>query len=254
MAQAADWRGYLYGFHAAHAGVTERVLARATGRAGGDPYRWLVEPLRDADAPLLDLACGSAPTRALLPGVPWVGVDLSAAELALAVAGGRTPVVRGRADVLPVADGAIGAVCAAMCFQVLEPLDGVLDELRRVLRGDGRLVALVPARASWTGVLPWLHVLRALGVRTLRWPNPQALDGLGKVLRAAGFAVDADERRVFRLAVETAADAELVVDSLYLPDVDEERIAAAKQALAGWARPGRRLPLPLRRVVAHLPG
>ena len=109
---------------------------------------------------------------------------------------------------------------------------------------------LVPSRAGWNPREPsgWWRVTRALEARLTRWPNPGATHGLATLLRAHGFAVDTDQRLVFRREI---ADAELLVDGLYLPGVEPDRVAAAKHALTAWARSGRRLAVPLRRVIAH---
>ncbi|GLY64239.1 class I SAM-dependent methyltransferase [Amycolatopsis taiwanensis] len=253
-AETTPWPGYLARYHDDRPGITERILEQATDRRRARPYSWLVEHLRGRRAVILDLACGSAPTREELPDERWLGVDLSAGELALAVAAGRGPVLRGRADQLPIGENAVGAVCAAMCLQVLTPLDQVLAELKRVLRPGGVLVALVPS-GMWfgRGLLGWWRVLRALGIRSQPWPNPDARDGLPKILRAHGFVVDASERRVFRREINDSQAAALLVNGLYLPGIASDRVEAASAALAAWARPGRRLPFPLRRIVAHLP-
>lgn len=245
-----DWQPYLADFHDQRPAITERLLALSKG----SPYAWLVEPLR-SDGPILDLACGSAPTRDHLSTSRWIGLDSSPGELAHAASAGRGPLVQGRADALPLADRSFDAVCAAMCLPVVTPLDDVLAELRRVVRPGATLVALVPSRpgASPTGWLRWLRVMRTLGIRDQPWPNPQARDGLPKLLRAAGLVVDSSQRRVFSLDMSSPAAVELLVDALYLPGVDERRIAQAKATLAARARPGHHMPLPLRRVVAHVP-
>ncbi len=250
-----EWSRYLGDFHDDRPGITEQVLATATTDGRDTPYRWLAEPLADSHGPVLDLACGSAPTQPLLASSRWLGVDLSAGELALAHTAERGPLVRARADRLPLADDAVAAVCAAMSLQVLTPLDDVLREVVRVLRPGGRIVALVPASLERPrrGALMWWRLMRALGVRTQPWPNPQALDGLADVLREHGFVLDADERRVFRREIADPAQAGVLIDSLYLPNIEPERVAAAVRTLARWARPGRSLPLPLRRVTAHVP-
>ncbi len=248
---AQGWQHYLAGFHDQRAAITERLLARADS----SPYRWLAEPLQVASGPVLDLACGSAPTRPLLPQARWVGLDSSPGELAAARQAGRGPLLRARADALPLADHSVDAVCAAMCFPVLTPLDAALAELERVLRPGGMIAALVPARLGMapSGLFGWMRVMRALGVRNQPWPNPEARDGLAKLLRARGIVIDSDERRVFSLDLSDPAGMALLIDGLYLPGVDAQRVTAAKRGLAAWARPGRRLPLPLRRVVAHVP-
>ncbi|MCA1674242.1 MAG: class I SAM-dependent methyltransferase [Actinobacteria bacterium] len=245
---AQRWRDYLAVYHDNRPAITERLLSLASSSA----YEWLVEPVRAETRPILDLACGSAPTRPLLPGARWIGLDSSAGELGYATAAGRTPLVRGNADALPIATNSVAAVCAALCFQVLTPLDAVLSEMRRVLRPGGMVVALVPARPGLrpAGLLRWNHILRALGVRRLEWPNPQATNGLARTLRQHGFRTRSNQRREFTIAIRTDEDLELLVDGLYLPDLPTSRLHSAKNTLRPWVRSGRFLPLPLRRVIS----
>lgn len=251
---ALPWEDYLAGFHDSRAGITERLLAAATDSRGRRPYAWAVEPLHDFRGLVLDLACGSAPTRPELPDARWLGIDASAGELAAATAAGRGPLVRGRADRLPIRDAAAAAVCAAMCLPVLTPLPEVLAELRRVLRPGATLVALVPARIPPArGILEWARIMRALRIHSQPWPNPQARDGLPGVLHRHGFIVTDRQRRTFWREIPDPAAATLLVDGLYLPGVPPARIQAARRLLASRARPGRRLPFPLLRVVAHSP-
>ncbi|MEV0926776.1 class I SAM-dependent methyltransferase [Streptomyces spongiicola] len=246
-----DWRRFVAAYHHAHPAITERLFALADA----SPYAWLAEPLRDARGPVLDLACGSAPVRAELPDADWVGIDLSSAELAEAARRGRGPLVRADAGVIPVASGSVRAVCAAMCLPVVTPLPDVLGEIRRVLRPGGTLAALVPSQTglSPSGALSWVRVMAALRAVRQPWPNPQARDGLAALLRTSGFRVRSDERRVFRLAVDSADAAQLLADALYLPALTPRRAEAAGRSLARWAVRGRHLELPLRRVVADLP-
>lgn len=243
------WRDYLAAYHDDRPAITERLLSLATS----SPYEWLVEPLRTEGGPILDLACGSAPTRPLLPGAKWVGLDSSVGELTYAVAAGRTPLIRGDANALPIATDSITAVCAALCLQVLTPLDTVLNDVCRVLRPGGVLVALVPARPGLRpgGLLRWNRTLRALGVRRLEWPNPQATNRLGRTLRRRGFSVHSSQRRDFTLDISNDEQLELLIDGLYLPNVPASQVRSAKDSLRAWARRGLLLPLPLRRVVAQ---
>jgi hypothetical protein len=69
-------------FHAGRRQITERVLNRACS-SGGDACDWLAAAVPDGGR-VLDLAGGSAPPHPRLPGRECTGVDLSAAELALA--------------------------------------------------------------------------------------------------------------------------------------------------------------------------
>lgn len=246
-----DWRRYLSAFHDARPGITERVLDMVEP----SPYRWLVEPLRGTPGLIVDVACGSAPTREHVPHARWLGVDASAGELATAAAAARGPLVRARADALPLPSAAAQAICAAMCLQVVTPLAGVLDEIARILRPGGVLVALVPARLGLSprGWVRWAQILRAAGITHQRWPNPHACDRVGTVLARDGFEIVSNQRHIFRFPLHSAESAAVLIDSLYLPHTDPDRIVAAKRALGRRARSGRTLPLPLRRVVARRP-
>lgn len=244
----ADWSRYLAAFHGRKPGITERVLRRVH-----DPYGWLTEPVRESLGWIVDLACGSAPTREYLADRGWMGVDLSRDELAVATAAGRRPVVQARADALPVADGAAATVCSAMALQAVTPLSDVLAEVKRVLRPGGLLVALVPARLGFPprGWWSWMRIFATLGVGGQPWPNPHACDRLPAVLVEHGFEIVSSQRRTFWYPVDTPEAAALLVDSLYLPGVSAKRIATAQRILGLWARPGRHVPLPLRRVIAR---
>lgn len=242
------WQRYITAFHDEKPGITERVLSRVDG----SPYGWLAEPLQDTTGWIVDVGCGSAPTREHLAGQRWVGMDVSAGELTEAAAASRQPLVQARANALPLGDGAADAVCAAMALQVVTPLTDVLAEIARVLRPGGVLAALVPAGLGFSprGWLGWARVLRALGVAGQPWPNPDACDGVAAVLARHGFRVLSSERRTFAFPIDTDESATLLIDSLYLPDTNSDRIATAKHTL-GSSGPGRSLPLPLRRVVAR---
>ena len=244
------WNSYLAGYHEQRPAITERLLTSADA----SPYAWLAEALGGVGEPILDLACGSAPVRPLLARSNWVGLDWSLGELGYAAAHGRGPLVRARAEALPMASASVGAVCAAMCLPVLTPLDGVLGEVARVLRPGGRLVALVPSAGgvNATHLATWARIMWWLGVWRQPWPNPQARGGVARVLRQAGFDVHTDERRTFTVPLGSPRDADLLVDGLYLPGVSDARILRSRRRLAALARPGRRLALPLRRVVASV--
>ncbi len=61
----------------------------------------------------------------------WIGVDASAAELRVAVAAGREPVVVAWAEALPMRTGSASEVVAAMSMMVVDDLDAVLSETTR---------------------------------------------------------------------------------------------------------------------------
>lgn len=243
----ADWAPYLAGFHAERPGITEAVLTRATAD-GVDPYGWVAEALPD-DGRVVDVACGSGPLAARL-GARWMGVDSSSEELTRARRRAPGRVAPGDAAALPLADGAATAVVCAMALMLVDPV-AALAEARRVLSPGGRFVALLPA----TGPLGLRDRLRhgrlllALRQRRLPFPSDQALDRPGPILAAAGLGLVADERRRFSLPIDTAADAERFVRSLYLPAAPPERVARATAVARGWI--GSTLGLPLRRLVAE---
>lgn len=251
----ARWTEYVSSFHHDRPGITERLLAPATDTNQRQPYEWAVEPLREFSGLIVDLACGSAPTRQELPAAQWLGIDMSAGELAAATAAGRGPLVRGSADRLPIRDGVAAAVCAAMCLPVVTPLPAVLAEVRRVLGPGGTLIALVPARMPPThGLIAWARVMHTLGIRSQAWPNPDACDALPQTLRRHGFDIRSIDRRIFWRQIGDPDAAALLVDGLYLPDVAPGRLESARAALGSWAGPGRLLPFPLLRIVAQAAG
>ncbi len=237
-----DWAGYVAGFHQERPGITEDLLSLAFA-AGLTPYAWAGQAV-PAGGRVLDLCCGSAPLRDELTPTSYVGIDLSAAELARAATRG-VPVVRADATRLPLPDACIDAVVVSMAL-MLVPLRETLVEVSRVLRPGGVLVATLPA----TGPLPLADVLRygrllvALRVRGLGYPNDAELVDFPDV---AGLRVVDDSARAFTFDVDTAARADLLLDSLYLPEVAPERLAAARRVVANWV--GHRVAVPLRRIV-----
>ena len=133
-----DWRRYLDDYHDRWPGITEWILRNAISRHDETQYEWLAEPLQDAPGRILDLACGSAPTRDLPRRRGWLGLDVSTGELTAAVRSGRGPLVRARGDALPLPDRAINAVCGAMCLQVGDGLARLLREHGFLIHSDRR--------------------------------------------------------------------------------------------------------------------
>jgi len=247
LTDAADWTGYVAGFHAQHAGITEDVLEHARDSDGMTPYDWAAEAVTPG-LTVLDLACGSAPMHAHLRAGAYVGVDLSAAELHVAAAR-RVPVAMGDASVLPLRDASVDAVVMSMAL-MLVPLAGTLAEVARVLRPGGVLVATVPTG----GPLPpwdWLRYARlclALRHWGLAYPNDQALADARVVYAAAGLTLVSDEGRPCACDLRTGDVADRLLDSLYLPDVDPARMGAGRKVARRWV--GTTIAIPIRRMVA----
>jgi SAM-dependent methyltransferase len=245
------WARYLVGFHAGRPGITEHILTRAAD--GGDAYDWLAAAV-PSGGPVLDVACGNAPLWPRLPGHTYLGVDTADAELAAACARGAT-VVRADAAALPVADTSLTAVTCSMALQILTPLPAVLAEIRRVLAPGGRLVATVPDRHPLhTADLPVLAALLGALGRNLSYPNDEPLRRAPAVLAAAGLRLIADQRRRYAYRLTSTADADLFLDSLYLPDLPAARYRAARTLLHTLARARVRVPVPIRCIVAAVPG
>jgi SAM-dependent methyltransferase len=139
-----------------------------------------------------------------------------------------------------------------MALQVLTPLSCVLAEISRVLDPGGRLVATAPARGPLRATdLPVLAGLVTVLGRGLGYPNDPPLGRLSSTLARAGLRLVADERRCFRYPLRNAADADLFLASLYLPDLSERRRRAARAYLRAVARARIGLPVPIRRLTAQ---
>lgn len=246
----AAWDGYVERFHADRPGVTEAVLARSVDDAGRTAYDWVGEDLGDGDGVVVDVGCGSGPTRAVVSR--WVGVDRSRAELDVARREGRGPLVRASAPDLPVRDRSVDAVVVAMSLMVIDDPPAAVAELVRVLRPGGLVRILVPADRPLTTTdrLRYALLLAVLGRRALPFPRPEVATDPGALLAAAGLDVVSDERRRFRFAVAGRDDADRFVDSLYLPHLGARRVDLAR-AVVRSARHGD-LGIPLRRVEARL--
>ena len=243
-----DWRAYLAGFHAERPGITEDLLSEATDDTGRTPYGWLAEVVPPGSR-VLDLACGSAPTGALVRAASYLGLDLSRDELRLGAARGLR-VARADATRLPVADDAVDVVVCSMALQLL-PLEPALAEVRRVLRPGGTFAATVPTGGPMPAgdALRWGRVLVALRSTGLSYPNDDALASPGERFAAAGLSLLSDESRGFGLDVTSEGVADRLVDGLYLPDVPPARMLTARRVVRGWV--GRRTTVPVRRLVAR---
>jgi ubiquinone/menaquinone biosynthesis C-methylase UbiE len=250
----ADWARYLADFHSERPGAVEAVLSQATA---GDhtPYRWLARAVSGPVRTVLDLACGSgAMSRELAAdGRRVIGVDISAAELAIAARRGPGPWVRGDIRRLPFRDGSVDAVTASLGLVVVPQLDQVLAEVARVLRPGGVLAAIAPALR---GIAP--RDLRVLGRITARlrtkpqFPGPVELTGFTKALTEVGLRKVEDARQRYAFRVTCRADAETVMSAIYLPATRPARVQSAiahlEQRVA--ARGPFELAIPMRRLVA----
>jgi len=207
--------------------ATEDTLGRLGGNGGVTLYRslvgWAALVPRER---VLDIGCGSGgATREAARAVGAEGsvIGIDASPEAIAVARERTPDELGityrvaRAEHLAgIPDRSIDCVIASLVFEQLVDLGAVAEEIVRVLRPGGRIVASVmdfdqlrPADAAVFGsvlaVVGW-HARGALSGRASRATIPRDLRDL-TALRGAGLA-GIEERDVQLIAVlDTEEDA-----------------------------------------------
>lgn len=252
VATGSAWSDYLLDYHAARPGITEAVLTRSTHPVEGTPYHWVVAAIPTAADVVLDLACGSAPLRGLLPSrTAYLGLDVSEPELRLGAEQGRTGLAVADAERLPLADASVDAVTCSMALMLFDRLDHVLAEVARVLRPGGVLSTIRPVGRPFrvVDIRHGLPLVVGLG-RGPQLPHRYPTRSLASMLRRHGLMQTSDEALRFAFPLEDTAAASLAVDALYLPDVPPARRARAAMLLARTAGDGRSLPVSIRRTVA----
>ncbi len=248
VSKSTGWPDYIAQFHRDRPGITEALLHLSCDEFGDDPYVWLTGAL-PREGLVLDLGCGSGPTASGRSG--WVGLDLSRAELRAAQVKGRTRVVQARAGAVPVAAGSATAVIASMSLMVTDDVGLVLSEAYRLLEPGGVMAILLPARdpVSWADRLRYAALLVAVGRSAVPFPHPEVENDVLSLLAAAGFDVVADDARRFAYPTTDRSQADLLVDSLYLPGVPVARISRARVVATHWGHTT--IGIPLRRVIAR---
>lgn len=165
----SELREHLLEVHRQHPGFTEACAARCRHASGRNSYEWLAEIVDPArHRTVLDLACGSGALTALCHErfggrVDLIGVDMSADELALARRRVPDPAVVlhcGMAQEMDfIADQSIDAVICHWALTLMDPIEPVLGEVRRVLRPNGILAAIVDGEMSTASGYDELHHL-----------------------------------------------------------------------------------------------
>jgi ubiquinone/menaquinone biosynthesis C-methylase UbiE len=122
----------------------------------------------EVQKPVLDVGCGGGEFAAVaFIGKPECGVDVDARRIRAAQrTGGHRDVLQADARFLPFTDGVFGTVVCISVFEHIADVDGVLQEVFRVLRPEGILLG--------TAVISDMHahlfhatVLRAMRVHRL---------------------------------------------------------------------------------------
>ena len=146
-------RRHLIDVHRTHPGFTESCASKATDAIGRSSYDWLAEVLDPgATTSVLDLGCGSGVLLELCrerlhPNARLTGVDMSTDELALASArleGGEVDLLCQVAQDLSFAPAAsFDAVLSHWAMTLMDPVEPVLVEVARILKGGGVFSAIV---------------------------------------------------------------------------------------------------------------
>jgi ubiquinone/menaquinone biosynthesis C-methylase UbiE len=198
---------YLSAFHDANPGLTSRSFEAMPVRCAelewASSYRALISALPDTDSPLtvLDLACGDGYLLSLLADASTpqhrtlVGVDLSSGELAAARSrlGERAALYRGKAQQLPLASACVDVVFSHLALMLMDDVDGVLREVRRVSKPGATFAGLVGARPPPNPALDAFIALYPTAAQQPEWAGLRlgdrrfrSVDGIREML-APGF-------------------------------------------------------------------
>ena len=147
---------YLQDFHQRQVGVTSAAFAHLPAHAASatyaSSYAALSSLVPGVNAPLsvLDLGCGDGHLLGLLAArqqaqLQLLGVDMSEAELAVARAALPASVwlQQGRGQALDVPDASIDCLVSHMALMLMDDIEQVMREIRRVLRPGSQFAAIV---------------------------------------------------------------------------------------------------------------
>ena len=156
MTQATAAETYLQDFHQRQVGVTPAAFAHLPAHAScgsyASSYAALTSLVPGVDTPLsvLDLACGDGHLLGLLaarrqPRLQLLGVDMSETELACARAAlpASVRLQQGRGQALDVPDASIDCLLSHMALMLMDDIEQVMREIRRVLVPGGQFAAIV---------------------------------------------------------------------------------------------------------------
>lgn len=202
----AAWAEYLRNCHRHRASITERLLDPSIDDANMNPYQW-VTGLIPAHGFVVDVACGSCPLWSAALSGRYLGIDLSAEELAVATDRGAHELRVGSAADLPIEDDSAAVVLCSMALQILPDLPRVLGEIRRVRRLGGLFAAIIPAGRVGVKDLPKVAGLVAALGRRLSYPNDVALKHAAELFDTAGLNLTGDEHRRFVFPLTSPANA-----------------------------------------------
>ena len=143
---------HLRTIHQEHAGFTEVCASSCRDRVGRNSYEWLAELVPDNEVSnVLDLGCGSGPLLKILfdrnKNLNLNGVDMCPEELALAkirLKNSGTNLIESDAQNLKtITDNSIDIVLCHWALTLMDPIEPVLNEVKRILNSRGQFAAIV---------------------------------------------------------------------------------------------------------------
>ena len=138
--------------HQEHTGFTEVCASSCRDKAGRNSYEWLSEIVPDKESlRVLDLACGSGALLKILfdrnKNLKLKGIDMCPEELTLAktrLKDSGVGLIESKAQNLRVInDNSIDIVLCHWALTLMDPIDPVLNEVKRVLTHKGQFAAIV---------------------------------------------------------------------------------------------------------------
>ena len=172
---------YLKDFHRRRAGATRRAYGNHPARSAHaeypSSYHALAKRVPNDGMPrtVLDLACGDGPLLQILndrgnSATKLIGLDMSDGELSAArtVLPQDVRLINERAQDLSLDTGSIDYVLSHMALMLMDDIEQVIREIRRVLREGGSLSAVV-GRAFLTGPVGevFLNIFRPIAKANL---------------------------------------------------------------------------------------
>ena len=143
---------HLKAIHQENAGFTEACASSCRDKFGRNSYEWLAELVPDnIVSSVLDLACGSGPLLKILfdrnKNLNLNGVDMCPEELALAKIrlknSGANLIEANAQNLKIITDDSIDIVLCHWALTLMDPIEPVLNEVKRILTSKGRFAAIV---------------------------------------------------------------------------------------------------------------
>ncbi len=125
--------------------IAERYDATRGGEQRGRYVAGVLQPWLPVAGVSCEIGVGTALVAKAVAagGTTVVGIDISAAMLAVATHRFDGPLLRADATAMPFADGALAAIYAVWVFHLVEDPGAVLASCYRVLRPGGRVLAII---------------------------------------------------------------------------------------------------------------